>query len=561
MRPGVTAALASSAHQRAFATSELRHEAVATAALEAVMRRYVRGAVASFKYGRPVLAAATPEPEWRMPIPKDLMDQVAAQRDLEAVAKTHSDKVATTTMENMAMELGMAPDMWQPLLRGVIAGQAGMKIVTAPSELVKTMMESLQESYEAGHSIPRAGREMRKAGYERSRYFAERIARTELIGAVNASSLAAVTAGTNIPYKLWMATNDQRTRRTHREADGQTVPIDAAFSVGGHRLEYPGDPSGPGEEVIMCRCTLGYVDEPRGLSTIAGGTMAAVDDTTEPAEVVGAAWTGAIAFEGIDTGDGRIITPGALNWRELPIPLMAQPTSAHGFGDPGPATVAGRIETIERVGDQIIASGIFDTSDSGIEAERLVREGMLTGISIDLAINEGEVIPPEDPADELEAMFGGTLNVLDGTIMGATIVPFPAFENARIAIVAGGAMHLRYFRIVNDQMLATFWMPFAPFPAADAPAGGGGDDEGTPSDATDDAAEAISDITDAVNGWPGLNGQVVITIDGEDTTVPFPPATATGDEPGEAAAAAIREMDESFAKARLALRMALRERA
>lgn len=55
--------------------------------------------------------------------------------------------------------------------------------------------------------------------------------------------------------KEWVATGDARTRRTHRHADGQTVGLDAKFSVGGASLDFPGDPSGPADEVYLCRCT------------------------------------------------------------------------------------------------------------------------------------------------------------------------------------------------------------------------------------------------------------------------------------------------------------------
>lgn len=250
-------------------------------------------------------------------------------------------------------------------------------------------------------------------------------------------------------------------------------------------------------------------------------------------QAVGAAWAGPIAMEGVDTGDGRRIEPGALNWRELPLTLMAQ-HSTPDFGGHAEAQVAGRIDALARNGENIIGNGVFDTGEWGAETQRLVNEGMLKGVSIDLAINEAEVIPAPDAQDEIEAMLMGTLNVLDGTILGATIVPFPAFENATIAIVAGAAMRLGHFRTDADgRSLASFYMPFGGSASGVfAPAPGEEDD---PNDPANDAAEAIKDITDAVMGWPGIDGKVVITIDGKDTTVEFPPENADGSEPGEAA--------------------------
>lgn len=58
--------------------------------------------------------------------------------------------------------------------------------------------------------------------------------------------------------KTWVAEEDERTRPTHRRADGQTVRATTAFRVGKARLQYPGDPSGPPEEVINCRCYLSW---------------------------------------------------------------------------------------------------------------------------------------------------------------------------------------------------------------------------------------------------------------------------------------------------------------
>lgn len=531
MRLDVDARVATAAHDAAMTRSIEAHEAAAVAALDRIIRRFVRQGVARFR-AQPLVAAAgdVERPRWRVPIPVDLLDEAAMEAEVEARAVAHAEGVATTTSASIAASLGIDFDQSNRLLNGVIAKFAGGKITTAPKDLVGVLMTSLQKSYDEGHSIPRAARKMREAGYAHSRGYAERIARTELIGAVNAASLAQIQGATTIPYKLWMATNDKRTRPHHREADGQTVPIDSTFVVGGHRLEYPGDPNGPGEEVIMCRCTMGYTDEPRGLATIAGGrSMAtAVETETEDAPAVGASWSGTIAQEGVDTGDGRRIEANALAWRELPIPLMAQLSDTHGGFDPGPTVVAGRIDSIDRAGENIVASGVFDTGDDGAETERLVREGMLRGVSIDLRIDDAELLPDPEIEDPMEAMFMGTLNILAGTILGATVVPFPAFENASIAIVAGAAMRLRLRKGEDGSRLASFVMPFAPFPPAAGGDGDAADDE--EDDGSGDAAAAIADIRDAVNGHAGLDGKVVVTIDGDETTINFPAEEAADDE-------------------------------
>ena len=57
-------------------------------------------------------------------------------------------------------------------------------------------------------------------------------------------------------YKKWDASNDSRTRDTHRKADGQIVKQTEKFRVGNDRLDYPRDPSGSPEETINCRCAV-----------------------------------------------------------------------------------------------------------------------------------------------------------------------------------------------------------------------------------------------------------------------------------------------------------------
>jgi uncharacterized protein with gpF-like domain len=93
---------------------------------------------------------------------------------------------------------------------------------------------------------------------------AKTIARTETHSAVQETSaetmkLEAEAVGLEgETQKVWTAGMDMRVRESHAEADGQAVDLDGAFIVGGVRLRFPGDPLGPAEEVINCRCILTY---------------------------------------------------------------------------------------------------------------------------------------------------------------------------------------------------------------------------------------------------------------------------------------------------------------
>lgn len=81
------------------------------------------------------------------------------------------------------------------------------------------------------------------------------IARTEATGGANFGAWQALTAE-GVETKVWLATNDQRTRLSHRSAEGQEVKLDGMFQVGGSLLRFPGDPLGPVTEIANCRCTM-----------------------------------------------------------------------------------------------------------------------------------------------------------------------------------------------------------------------------------------------------------------------------------------------------------------
>ena len=56
--------------------------------------------------------------------------------------------------------------------------------------------------------------------------------------------------------KTWNGILDHRIRAAHRAAHGQTVPLNAPFSVGGEALMFPGDPSGSPGNIRNCRCSM-----------------------------------------------------------------------------------------------------------------------------------------------------------------------------------------------------------------------------------------------------------------------------------------------------------------
>ena len=78
------------------------------------------------------------------------------------------------------------------------------------------------------------------------------IARTEVHNATQYGTIQGYKQA-GLTIKIWVAVMDGATRDTHAAVDGEERPIDRPFSNG---LMFPGDPNGPAEEVINCRCVL-----------------------------------------------------------------------------------------------------------------------------------------------------------------------------------------------------------------------------------------------------------------------------------------------------------------
>lgn len=90
---------------------------------------------------------------------------------------------------------------------------------------------------------------------------AERIARTEIVGSLNGGTIDSYRQSGEVDRKEWLATQDDRVRDGHLEADEQMVDLDAPFLVVNAKgelesLAYPGDPSGSPGNIINCRCTV-----------------------------------------------------------------------------------------------------------------------------------------------------------------------------------------------------------------------------------------------------------------------------------------------------------------
>lgn len=153
-------------------------------------------------------------------------------------------------------------------------------------------------------------------------------------------------------------------------------------------------------------------------------------------------WQATLLVEGEPTEDMRMIAPGATTWRELPLTLCAMLDSGH-VDVVTQAPLCGRIDTIERQGNDIVATGIFDEGEYGIEIARLVADKTLNGISVDMAVLayeiqvNGEVISSDSALpDAVEGEDEVLMVITEGVIGSATVCPFQAIANATIQVTA-----------------------------------------------------------------------------------------------------------------------------
>lgn len=279
-----------------------------------------------------------------------------------------------------------------------------------------------------------------EGGYEGWMRRAERIARTELqvarSHAVFTSARMLADAGVSV-QKMWNAAHDERTREWHAAADGQVRDVNDPFDVGGEPLMFPGDREhGSAENCIQCRCNVTYVPEEDGVDLREVARITSLEDVNRMIEetmmsdsvvasgVRGLSWEGVLAPLGEATGDGRVFEEdGAFRFRQFPLPLLWQESTGEGHDT---SRVVGTIEGGEVQDGRITAWGTVFEDEEKLVA--LLEKGVVRP-SVDLCDMEAEVRGETEGEERL--------HVLSATVMAATLVATPAFENVGIELSGG----------------------------------------------------------------------------------------------------------------------------
>lgn len=228
----------------------------------------------------------------------------------------------------------------------------------------------------------------------------------------------------------WATMNDDAVRGTHRAANGQIADSDGTFDIGGYDLHYPGEPVGPPEIWINCRCILVPARVEGALSMAAitadmAGIVADVDELVEvdelpddeleddEEEITEIPIHGVAAIEGVRTGDNRKFSVGAISFAPTPQPIGFEFESGHG-SDNSRVAIVGRIDEFFKVeledgSVEVRYRGvIFPAKPYASQAIEGILDGSYTGLSVivdtltldveeteaeALALGEGQMMP------------------------------------------------------------------------------------------------------------------------------------------------------------------------
>lgn len=114
----------------------------------------------------------------------------------------------------------------------------------------------LKQAYDEGVGINELTKRLSEQFEQFGRARAKTIAQTEMAGMVNGARTEGYRQA-GVEFKKWLPAYLPTSRETHIAAgDLEPIAVDQQFPVGAAMLDFPGDPSGPPEEVINCYCTL-----------------------------------------------------------------------------------------------------------------------------------------------------------------------------------------------------------------------------------------------------------------------------------------------------------------
>ncbi len=194
-------------------------------------------------------------------------DKELLSSELLAALAEDQQAALSTAGQQLFDEIGKDSVWWLPSQDAIqfVQDRANL-LANVPDEIHREIMQSIEDGLSHGESRKELMLRISSAFDEISKARSETIANTETAAAFNYSRDKAMREA-GVTHKRWLHSQSpliKEPRPTHLEADGQTVPIDEPFDVGGVQFMRPADDSlgaGP-EDIINCHCVAIPVEAP-----------------------------------------------------------------------------------------------------------------------------------------------------------------------------------------------------------------------------------------------------------------------------------------------------------
>lgn len=197
-------------------------------------------------------------------------------------------------------------------------------------------------------------------------------------------------------------------------------------------LGYPDTPANEdysGESVEFDRLSL-WVGGEQEHFPLGGETESDMDEEVEASE--GVQWHGVLAPVGVMSGDGRIFDPGAITFRDFPLPFKAMRKDLPGHDE---SVVVGNITNAWEENGLVKGEGTFASNEDAEYFIQLRKDDAMRGVSVDLDMAESQT---ENAAGEKVDIWNDPFDpemkyverVTQGRVASATICAIPAFQEA-----------------------------------------------------------------------------------------------------------------------------------
>ena len=138
----------------------------------------------------------------------------------------------------------------------VNSGDKITKIIkTHYDDIVRIAKAAVEKGIDEGLGFDQVARIIRREQGDIDSWKALRIARTETVAASNYGVELGAEQLPGTKRKVWISSFTPTSREDHMEMDGVQIGLGESFRLSdGTNLRFPGDPEGPADQIINCRC-------------------------------------------------------------------------------------------------------------------------------------------------------------------------------------------------------------------------------------------------------------------------------------------------------------------